>query len=141
MQRHDITLLMLALAEGRPYSPVQIQKAMFLADDKIPEAFDSRYHFEPYDYGPFDRHVYIDIEDMQERGLTEIRMSPRGWNLYEATREGQGRASALSGDLTAGQRVMLRRISRLVLSLSFSDLLSAIYKGYPHMRERSVFRD
>ena len=47
MNREDLTLVMLALAQGESYTPVQIQKAMFLADDLVREAFDSRYNFEP----------------------------------------------------------------------------------------------
>src|SRR5580692_8884957 len=62
LPREQVALVVLSLAEGAPFTPVQIQKALFLASDKVPEAFElgSRYDFQPYDYGPFDRQVYSD---------------------------------------------------------------------------------
>jgi hypothetical protein len=61
MGREDLTLVMLALAQDASYTPVQIQKAMFLADDLVRDAFDSRYEFAPYDYGPFDPPYALEI--------------------------------------------------------------------------------
>ena len=72
MRREDLTLIMLALADGGSYTPVQIQKAMFLADDLVRDVFDSRYDFQPYDYGPFDSDVYRDAKRMEADGLTEL---------------------------------------------------------------------
>jgi uncharacterized protein YwgA len=139
MRREDLTLAMLALAEGRRYTPVQIQKAMFVADDLVRDAFDSRYDFQPYDYGPFDPNVYRDIENMGD--LARISITSRGWNSYAATEEGVQRGRRLLENLTPDQRRTLTQISRFVRERSFSDLVSTIYKYYPHMRARSVFRD
>jgi hypothetical protein len=143
MERTNVTLMMLALAEGAIYSPVQIQKAMFLADDKVRDAFeeDSRYNFQPFDYGPFDRDVYLDVQFLQNHGLARIGTSRDGWNTYAVTEEGIERSRVLRRQLSTEQLRMLRRISIFVRSLSFSELVSAIYRGYPHMRERSVFRE
>lgn len=141
MRREDLTLIMLALAEGRQYTPVQIQKAMFLADDLAREAFDSRYDFQPYDYGPFDPDVYRDVGRMEAEGLTRVSVTSRGWNVYRATDAGRQRGRTLLDKLSVEQQKKLARISRFVRSLSFTDLVSSIYKAYPHMRERSVFRD
>src|SRR5882672_7465136 len=54
LRRDEIALVVLSLAEGALFTPVQIQKALFLASDKVADAFrrDSRYDFQPYDYGP-----------------------------------------------------------------------------------------
>jgi|HubBroStandDraft_6_1064221.scaffolds.fasta_scaffold1642015_2 uncharacterized protein YwgA len=141
MRREDLTLIMLALSDGRQYTPVQIQKAMFLADDFAREAFDSRYDFQPYDYGPFDPDVYRDVERMEVEGLTRISVTSRGWNVYMATDAGRRRGRELLDTLPPEQRDKLTRISKFVRTLSFTDLVSSIYKAYPHMRERSVFRD
>jgi hypothetical protein len=141
MRREDLTLIMLALADGGSYTPVQIQKAMFLADDLVRDAFDSRYNFQPYDYGPFDLDVYRDVERMEAEGLTRVSVTSRGWNVYTATDPGRRRGEKLLDNLSPEQRQMFTRISRFVRSLSFSSLVSSIYKAYPYMRERSVFRD
>jgi hypothetical protein len=49
--REQIALVVLSLADGKPFTPVQIQKALFLASDKVARAFTthSRYDFQPYD--------------------------------------------------------------------------------------------
>lgn len=53
LSREEIALIVLALADGKSFTPVQIQKALFLASDKGADAFrqNSRYDFQPYDYG------------------------------------------------------------------------------------------
>src|SRR5438477_7187511 len=91
LQREEITLVVLSLAGGAAFTPVQIQKAMFLASDKVPDAFDpdSRYDFQPYDYGPFDQQVYSDVEELKRRGLAQIDQQPgTRWRTYAATQRG-----------------------------------------------------
>lgn len=134
---------MLSLANGDALTPVQIQKALFLAEDKVDDAFrkGSRYHFVPYDYGPFDRQVYTDAQALAREGLVEIGTSARGWNTYAATDDGVQRGRKLRDQLSRDQRDMLANILGLVRRLSFTELVSAIYRKYPHMRARSVFRD
>jgi uncharacterized protein len=142
LQREDVTLVVLSLAEGGPFTPVQIQKAMFLASDKVPSAFDSRYDFQPYDYGPFDSGVYSDVEGLERRGLAEINQQPgTRWRTYAATERGIREGGRLAEQLTREQRTVLEKIVKVVRSLSFNDLVSAIYRAYPRMRERSVFQD
>ncbi len=56
MDRKEWNLLVLAAAGGEPFQPVQLQKALFLLSRKIPPSFlgPDFYHFEPYNFGPFD---------------------------------------------------------------------------------------
>ena len=51
MNRGDIVLAMLASADGRTFSPVQIQKAIFLVSRNLPSIFDEGEEFSP-DYSP-----------------------------------------------------------------------------------------
>lgn len=142
LPREDIALIVLSLAEGQPFTPVQIQKALFLATDKIPDAFGSHYDFQPYDYGPFDWQVYADIEGLERHGLAETNQQPGSrWRTYAASQQGVREGRRLAEYLDRAHREMLERIVSLVRSLSFNDLVSAIYRAYPRMRERSVFRD
>ena len=144
LPRDAVTLVVLALADGGDFTPVQIQKALFLASEEVPDAFEllSRFNFQPYDYGPFDSAVYSEIERLEQNGLAEIAYAPNGrWRLYRATEEGIERAQNLYAALTAQQVELLKRIVRLVRTLSFNELVSAIYRSYPRMRERSVFRE
>jgi hypothetical protein len=142
--RDEVALVMLSLARGGEFTPVQIQKSLSLADDKARTAFcaDSRYDFQPYDYGPFDWQVYSDMERLERCGLAEIRQEPGArWRTYAATNDGVREGQRLAGELVGNELATLDRIVSLVRSLSFNDLVSAIYRAYPRMRERSVFRD
>ena len=144
LNKEDVLLVMLALApQGKELTPVQIQKSLFLADEEAKGAFrdSSRYKFEPYDYGPFDKQVYADARALAAKGLVTIRTDPRGWSTYAATPEGRQQGAVLGASLKDGPREMLGRIVTVVAKLSFTELVSAIYKKYPRMRERSVFRD
>jgi uncharacterized protein YwgA len=143
-RRDEVALVVLSLAKGASFTPVQIQKAMFLASDKVSGAFecDSRYDFQPYDYGPFDSQVYSDVERLELRGLAQINQQPgTRWRTYAATERGVTEGWRLAEKLTSEQRTVLTKIVNLVRSLSFNDLVSAVYRAYPEMRERSVFRD
>ena len=144
LQRDQVLLVVLSLADGNPLTPVQVQKSLFLADRKARGAFrgTSVYNFQPYDYGPFDRQVYVDAQTLSYRGFVEIGTDPRGgWNTYAATDEGVRAGREFMAELAEEQRSMLSRIVKIVRSLSFTELVSAIYRSYPEMRVRSVFRD
>jgi hypothetical protein len=143
LNRDEVLLVMLALAKGDALTPVQIQKSLFLAGEEVGDAFraSSKYKFEPYDYGPFDKQVYADAHALATKGLVKIGTDSRGWNTYAATEDGLQRAADLRTRLNGGQREMLNRIVGLVRRLSFTQLVSAIYRKYPPMRARSVFRD
>src|SRR5262244_541815 len=121
LARDEIALVMLSLAEGEPFTPVQIQKALFLASDKAASAFrrDSRYNFEPYDYGPFDWQVYADAESLERRGLAEInQQEATRWRTYSASQQGLTEGRRLATELPREQRELLKKIVGLVRSLS-----------------------
>lgn len=144
LSREQVLLSMVAMVDGAALTPVQIQKALFLATDKASRAFarNSRYDFQPYDYGPFDRQVYVDAEDLSRQGLMSIVPGPENrWNTYAATPEGVTRGRQYLRQLNNEQREILERILDVVRSLSFTELVSAIYRAYPPMRVNSVFRD
>lgn len=142
MNRRNLVLAMLAAAEGRPYTPVQIQKAIFLVCTELPELIDDGpgFDFQPYDYGPFDSDVYSEIEGLVRRGQAVILPSGQGnWNTYAATDEGIDDGEDLLEELGEDGEY-IRKISDWVRSMSFSRLVKSIYEAYPHMRARSIFR-
>jgi hypothetical protein len=143
-QRDEVALIVLSIARGQPFTPAQIQKTMFLASDRVSDAFapNSTYHFYPYDYGPFDPEVYSDVEALERRGLAQINQQPGNrWRTYAASEDGVVEGQRLAEQLTVQQRVMIERIVGLVRRLSFNQLISAIYRAYPEMRVNSVFQD
>ena len=57
--RSEMLLAILAASNGRPYTPVQMQKATFLVTRNLPHLVDigQNYVFAPYDYGPYQYRV------------------------------------------------------------------------------------
>jgi hypothetical protein len=99
------------------------------------------FNFIAYDYGPFDRAVYDEVEQLQQKELAEIQPSGMGrWNTYAASNAGMARGENLLAQMSNEHREYVRSVSRWVRSQNFSSLVRSIYKAYPEMRENSVFQ-
>ena len=141
MDRQDFVLATLSPAHGATHSPVQVQKLFFLLDQNIPDLVGGPFFkFTPYNYGPFDRAVYDELEALAVQGYVEL-CSEGSWKSYRLTAEGQERADDLFSGLPDRVRDYITKASKYVRDLSFTQLVSAIYKAYPEMRENSVFQE
>lgn len=142
MRRRDWALLALGAASGEPLSPVQLQKSLFLLGESLPWAIGPEfYQFRPYHYGPFDRAVYCDAEDLAEEGLVRLQREPaRPWVEYAATTQGLRRAEALRTEAPAQAVAYLDAVVAWARRLSFQELVTSIYKLYPGQRVNSVFK-
>ena len=143
MDRSGLVLAILACAEGRPYTPVQLQKSVFLAVRNIPGiiSWGPSFNFVPYDYGPFDADVYTVAQMLAAEGLAVVAPSSDGrWSTYAATSAGQEAGKRLLAQLPEVTRDYLRNMSEWVRAQSFRGLISAIYRAYPEMAANSVFR-
>jgi len=144
MTRKDWTLLAIAAANGEPVSPVQLQKLLFLLGANLsPQQLGTGvfYHFTPYDYGPFDSAVYLDAEALEREGFVRIETPPGSYREYTATPAGLSRAATLKGQLDPAVSAYLEQTAAWVRSLSFNDLLRAVYRAYPAMKVHSVFQE
>ena len=92
MERQRWTLLAIDEAAPSGLSPVQLQKTLFLIGKNLTrEVGDSYYSFVPYNYGPFDAHVYSDAEVLIKQGLVfETRSAGRSWSYYRSRKAGIG---------------------------------------------------
>jgi uncharacterized protein len=142
-QRQKIILAALAAECSSAFAPVQVQKLFFLLDQNIANEFGGAlFNFEPYDYGPFDRAVYSELEMLAQRGLVAIEATPdAARRRFSLTVAGQDVGNAVLGQLSGRARDYLARVSSWVRSLSFAELVGSIYKQYPNMKANSVFRD
>lgn len=142
MNRSDVVLMTLALQDkGAALSPVQVQKLFFILDREIPEEIGGpHFDFEPYDYGPFDSSVYSEIENLEMAGLAEIKkVAP--YRLYGLTDAGVQKGLAIADEIPQKARRYIKEAGSFVRRLSFQQLVSAVYKQYPEMRAKSVFRE
>jgi hypothetical protein len=139
MTRQDWMLLVLAAADGAALQPVQLQKVLFLLGKRMPhEVGTDFYTFEPYDYGPFDANVYRDAEALAMQGLATITHGR--WKTYASTPAGSGRAARLAVERPHVFE-FIRRLVAWARSLTFQQIVKAIYAEFPDMRAKSVFRD
>jgi len=140
MNRETLVLAAMAPAEGGKYSPVQIQKLIFLLDRRIPETLQpSLFNFQPYHYGPFDKDVYHVLESLTKEGYVHITHHSGGFRDYSLTPSGLKKGNKVLNKQTPRVREFIRKTSEFVRECSFSELVSVIYKAFPEMRANSVF--
>lgn len=136
-------LILAALASGSSsseLSPVQAQKLFFLIDKNAPHLCDGPwFQFAPYDYGPFDSSVYSELDWLSHTGHIEIvRSGP--YRTYRLTDLGRTKAKKSLKRFDAEAKAYFGRAKDWVKSLSFRELVSAIYQAYPEMRAKSIFK-
>ena len=140
LRRRDWLLLFIADPEG-PFSTDQIRvmKGMFLLSKQRCDALQSLYTFEPYDYGPFDKHVYYDLDRLETEGLIVSEPVPHtNRRTFRLTRRGRERVEDLETVVPRAARVAVTEVKELVTSMGFMPLLRYVYEKYPEYAARSV---
>lgn len=142
MKRKEWTLLAIASAQGESLSPVQLQKTLFLLGRVYPSEVGPDFHrFQPYNYGPFSPTVYHDASQLESDGLVCIlRHSGRSWVEYAATPKGLAQGEELEKMAPEPVASYLKAVVGWARSLSFPQLVRAIYKMDPAQRANSVFQ-
>jgi uncharacterized protein YwgA len=141
--RQRIMLAALAAESGSVFAPVQIQKLFFLLDKNVAADFGGKqFSFEPYDYGPYDRSVYSELESLARLGLVSVEAaSGAARRKYSLTAAGYEMGQRALMQLNPRAQEYFQRVSAWVRSLGFAELVGAIYRQYPDMKVNSVFRD
>lgn len=139
-RRQCVVLAAMAARSGAQFAPVQVQKMFFLIDENLASALGGKqFNFEPYDYGPFDKGVYLELETLQAAGLSVTQRSGSGQRAYALTPEGQRLGEQFLDKLGEPVRDYVGRLSDWIRSLSFAELVGSIYKAYPAMKANSIF--
>lgn len=137
-------LLLIFLSGPEQLDPIRIMKGMFLFSQECPKDWihdEDRYRFEAYNWGPFSRDVYRDLDALVIQGLvTTTTITGRDWNYHAATDAGRTLAATAAQQWRPAVRVYLEKLRRYVLSVNFSTLLKTIYQKYPDYAVNSVFR-
>lgn len=140
MNRRELILAALAAGGGNTsYSPVQVQKLLFLIDrDAAHLAGGTHFNFVPYDYGPFDRAVYDELDALAQEGLAEVNTAGP-YRKYRLTADGYRLGAEKLDGLTEDVQSLLTKIAQWIKPLNFQQIVATIYKHYPEMKARSVF--
>ncbi len=140
--RQAMVLAALAASPGDAFAPVQVQKLFFLLDENLHDEMGGRqFAFQPYDFGPFDKAVYRELDYLASVGAIEIyNVTPSaGGRRYKLTPAGVACGADALGKFSLVARAYMKDVSEWVRKLSFAQLVGSIYKAYPHMREKSIF--
>ena len=137
---------MAATEEPVRFASIQIQKLFFLYDQKIRKEVGKApyFDFKPYDYGPFDKTVFEDIEDLESKGLAEITSVQAPYQsrrkLYTLSYRGFNQGKKILEGMPVSERNQIRGVMRKLLEhRNFGELVVSIYEEYPHMRANSRF--
>ena len=139
MKRSEVVLAAMAAGgSGARYSPVQLQKLLFLIDREIPEYVGGpHFRFKPYYYGPFDKEVYAEIFALARGRFVNIDTTER-YCLFLLTGSGSALGTNILTGLAAPVSRYLGEASEWVRALSFRQLLTAIYSYFPDMAIHSL---
>ena len=141
MDRPELILSVLSISGNNFLTPIKIQKLFFLIDRKLAGDLHNEqpfFQFEPFHYGPFDRQVYIELAKLSDQGFLTIDTSSR-IRKYSLTDEGILKGVEVLGQIEEPLRNKIQMLSKFVQGLSFSQLISSIYKEYPEMKVNSIF--
>lgn len=143
MDKTEIILAALSSADGATFTPVQIQKLLFLIDMRLADKTGGpHFDFKPYDYGPFDAEIYRALEFLASEEKVEIIEKPNlRWKKYRLTASGNEDGKSLLSNLPESASEYISRLATFVTSMSLEELVGTIYHAYPEMKINSVFRD
>lgn len=141
MNRQDYVISVLSAGgEQAQFSPVQLQKLFFLLDREVSDLVSGpHFDFQPYDYGPFDKTIYLDLAFLEADGRVEQTGGGRV-RMYMLTTEGFHQGQAVLATLAPDLQEYIADLSNWIRSLSFTQLVSEIYRRYPDMKANSVFQ-
>lgn len=137
-------LVLAALAGGgsnAAFTPVQVQKLFFLLDREASHLVGGpHFHFQPYDYGPFDKAVYDRLNALAAQDLVAVFTNGK-YRTYALTAQGYEVGSQRLSELTPPAQGYVSALADWVRRLSFQQLVAAIYQRYPDMKVNSVFKE
>lgn len=141
MNRDELVLAALAAdGQGSTFTPVQVQKLFFLIDREAAHLVDGpHFHFRPYDYGPFDKTVYSEIDALASAGKAVVHNTGR-YRMYALTNEGHADGQVALTKLPKAARDYFAALSPWIRGLSFEQLVASVYNKYPDMKVNSIFR-
>lgn len=120
---------------------IRLMKGMFLFQEEGSAPPEVDYYFQPYDYGPFTRELYDDLEELSHQGLI---IEARNGKSYRATAAGCSRIDDLVSHplgMDSAAVEYLRDLRVELDDLTFRQLLKRVYEAHPESAARSVAKD
>lgn len=137
VNKSDILLAIIAAANGRELSRVQLQKVAFLVSEefkgRLPDDF---YTFDKAKFGPFCIDIYDDSEMLHYWGWIHIKPGeePR-LDRYAIAEQFDFDGLQIDNDI----KQYITDTVAWVVDMSFGEIVRAVYLMYPEFRENSIF--
>lgn len=147
-------LLPLALMYAENQQPIEgrtrLQKMVFLLQKELENrgktgVVGEQYDFVPYDYGPFSKDLYADLDDMLDDHFVndeeKLLQSGNVKYIYEIQDQGEDLVESQSEQWDEVEEIIqvAREIKDEYNDLLLSNLIEYVYSEYPGYAEKSVF--
>lgn len=150
MHRKLLPLALMYAGDGEPIEGrTRLQKLVFLMQKRLEEAGEDPlqsddYEFVPYDYGPFSKELYDDLDETIARGMVEGREEDLGEDKVKYDYEIQDYGEQWVRDQLSKEEA--QRILELAEEIKdefgdvyLSDLIDEVYSRYPKYAENSIY--
>lgn len=118
----------------------RLVKGLFLVDRMFREKFgkSTGFEFEAYKYGPFDKEVYNELDELRATDFVEIRETGR----YQAndivlTKDGLKVGKEAFEELSEEEQQLISWIKGKHIQQPVDQLLSFVYNQYPEMADNT----
>ena len=150
MHRKLLPLALMYAGDGEPIEGrTRLQKLVFLMQKRLEEAGEDPlqaddYEFIPYDYGPFSKELYDDIDETMARGMVEGREENLGEDKvkydYEIQKDGeQWVRDQFSKEEAQHVLELAEEIKGEYGDIYLSNLIDEVYSRYPKYAENSIY--
>jgi len=149
MHRKLLPLALMYAGDGEPIEGrTRLQKMVFLMQKQFEEAGvdptqSANYEFVPYDYGPFSKELYADLDDLTEHEMVESREEPiRDGTKYNYEIQEAGR-EFIEQQIPKEEAQMIIEVAAEIKDeyndVLLSDLIEDVYSEYPKYAENSIY--
>ena len=151
MHRKLLPLALMYANDGEPIEGrTRLQKMVFLMQKELEQRDQSgtvglEYDFIPYDYGPFSKELYDDLDAMIEQEFVDDTEEPlrsgKVKYIYEIEDDGEELVDSESESWEDVDAIMqlAREIKKNYNNMLLSELIEYVYSEYPEYAERSVY--
>lgn len=151
MDRKTLPAALLYANEQEPViGRTRLQKLVFLMEMNFQEErgalplSPNSYEFEPYDYGPFSKQLYDDVDKLKDQGLIrELKEEYRDGEIrYVYQIEGRGKELIENNLDQKEMREILNTASEFKGRFNadpLPDLIKEVYSRYPKFAENSIY--
>jgi len=146
-RRHLLPLLLLLIEEDEAVEGrTRLQKLLFLTQKRLEEQGDPiewGYSFRPYDYGPFAKALYSDVDQLRRRGFVEEREQRFDDNViqydYVLTKSGREYINEKLEEESLTKLIETARdIKKNFNDIPLRRLIDHVYSEYPEYTENSI---